>query len=461
MSAPRTSRNQNRFELTLQPDSPLLKKEFIFGVATAAFQIEGASDVDGRVPSIWDTFCKEPGRVANGDDGSRACDNYFMWEEDLALVQDLGVDAYRFSIAWPRVITGTRGAINQAAIDHYRRQLNYLNERGIKPYVTLYHWDLPQYLQDRGGWLNRETAYAFAYYADVVSRAFGDQVVSYSTLNEPWCSAFLGYLHGIHAPGERNRKHAYQAAHHLLLAHGLALPKLRANAPLAEVGIVLNISPSDPIENSLADQNACALADIENRDLFLQPLLEGTYPEPVLNRHPDCVPLVLPGDMVLIQAGLDFIGLNYYTRNQVKGADGSAGYEVSPYRGTDATAMGWEIYPQGLTRTLQHLASHPRCPPLFVTENGMAADDQIRNGVVDDAVRVAYLQAHLNAAEDAIASGVDLRGYFAWSLLDNFEWAEGYDKRFGLFHVDYMSQQRTPKASAQALKQLMCLRRNR
>ncbi|WP_160151513.1 GH1 family beta-glucosidase [Microbulbifer sp. ALW1] len=450
--------------LGLEEDSPLLREDFIFGVATAAFQIEGASDVDGRVPCIWDTFCAEPGRVANGDDGSRACESYRRWEQDLGLVQDLGVDAYRFSIAWPRVITDLHGTVNQLAMDHYRRQLDFLNERGIKPFVTLYHWDLPQYLQERGGWLNRDTAYAFAHYADVVSQAFGDRVFSYGTLNEPWCSAFLGYLYGIHAPGIRDRKQAYQAAHHLLLAHGLAVPKIRVNAPAADVGIVLNISPSDPLENSLADRNACLLADMENRDLFLQPLLEGCYPEPVLNRHPESAPLVLPGDMALISAELDFLGLNYYTRNRVGAADNDAGYVTPPYDGADATDMGWEIFPQGLTRTLRHLARHPRTPALYVTENGMASADRLEvddqgKGVVNDNARVRYLQRHLQAAEVALASGVKLRGYFAWSLLDNFEWAEGYNKRFGLYYVDYATQQRTPKASALALKALMQLRR--
>ncbi|GAB2516505.1 GH1 family beta-glucosidase [Microbulbifer agarilyticus] len=450
-----------RRELTLKmaSDSPLLNKDFVFGAATAAFQIEGAWDRDGRVPCIWDTFCAEPGRVANGDNGYEACDSYTRWEEDLALVQELGLDAYRFSIAWPRVITDIHGTVNQKAMDHYRKQLNFLNERGIKPFVTLYHWDLPQYLQDRGGWLNRETTYAFAHYADVVSRAFGDQVVSYATLNEPWCSAFLSYLHGIHAPGMQDRKQAYQAAHHLLLAHGLAVPKIRANAPLADVGIVLNISPSDPQQETLADRNACVLADQENRDFFLQPLLEGSYPEPVLNRHPTCSPMVLPGDLELVAAELDFIGLNYYTRNRVAAADNEAGYEALVYAGDDATAMGWEIYPEGLTHTLQHLASLPRCPALYVTENGMAADDELCSGAVDDEIRVAYFQSHLQAAEAAIAAGVDLRGYFAWSLLDNFEWAEGYNKRFGIVYVDYATQQRTPKASARALGELMAQRR--
>lgn len=451
--------SNSKNHLQLPSSSPLLNSEFIFGVATAAFQIEGSSEVDGRVPCIWDTFCAEPGRVVNGDDGSLACDSYQRWEEDLALVEDLGVDAYRFSIAWPRVITDIHGTVNQSAIDHYRRQLNYLNERGIKPFVTLYHWDLPQYLQDRGGWLNRETAYAFSHYADVVSRDFGDQVISYSTLNEPWCSAFLSYLHGIHAPGVRDRKQAYQAAHHLLLAHGLAVPKIRANAPMAEVGIVLNISPSDPVEETFADRNACAVADQENRDFFLQPLLEGSYPEPVLNRHPQCTPLVLPEDMALIRAELDFIGLNYYTRSRICTSNNGSGYDAPAYEGADVTDMGWEIYSHGLTRTLQHLASHPRMPPIVITENGMASADEMREGRVNDTARVNYLQSHLLAADAAMRAGVDLRGYFAWSLLDNFEWAEGYSKRFGLYYVDYETQQRTPKASALALQGLLEARR--
>jgi beta-glucosidase len=425
-------------------NSGLLRKDFIFGAATAAFQIEGASNEDGRTDSIWDQYCRQPGKVYNGHDGSQACDHYHRWEQDLQMLADLNVDAYRLSIAWPRIMP-TRGEVNAKGLQFYKQIIARLNELGIKPYVTLYHWDLPAYLEERGGWLNRETAFAFAEYADIVTRELGDSVASYATLNEPWCSAFLGYRYGVHAPGVKDDRAGFQAAHHLLLAHGLALPRMRLNAPGAQHGIVLNFAPNYP--DTPADELAVAFADAENSHFFIQPLLEGKYPELIAELRPQWMPLVVDGDMEQIAQPLDFIGVNYYTRSVVKAA-GDTIYKAVPQKNVEVTDFGWEVYPQGLTDLLVGMHRRYRLPPLLITENGAACDDRLIDGVVDDEQRCRYYQTHLEAVDRAMREGVDIRGYFAWSLMDNFEWAEGYSKRFGLVYVDYATQQRTLKRSA-------------
>lgn len=444
--------------LDLPAHSRLWSPDFTFGVATASFQVEGATDVDGRLPSIWDTFCAEPGRVNNGDTGRTACDHYHRWADDLEMVEGLGVDAYRLSIAWPRVMT-VDGAVNDRGLDFYKRLLDRLRERDIRPYVTLYHWDLPQHLQDTGGWVNRETAYRFRDYADRVSRELGDRVASYATLNEPWVSAILGHEIGVHAPGLTDARLARQAGHHLLLAHGLAMDVLRANVPDTEAGIVLNMAPSTPRTDRYDDRVAARLAEAGLYHWFLEPVLEGRYPALFERMHPELTPLILPGDLERISRPVDFVGINYYTRGIVS-FDAKEGVKNHAPDDAETTDMGWEVYPQGLTELLVDLNRTYTLPPLLITENGMASADVVRDGRVRDAQRCRYYNSHLNAVHEAIEQGVDVRGYFAWSLMDNFEWAEGYDKRFGLVHVDYDTQQRTLKDSALAFKDLMARRRS-
>lgn len=436
--------------ILLPTDSALLQQNFTFGVATAAFQIEGAAA--DREPCIWDTFCAEPGRIKDGSNGLVACDHFQRWREDIALIASLGVDAYRFSIAWGRVVRAD-GSVNAEGLAFYLALLDELLARNIKAYVTLYHWDLPKYLQDKGGWLNRETAYRFAEYAEVVSRAFGDRVHSYATLNEPFCSAYLGYEAGIHAPGEQNRQAGRQAAHHLLLAHGLAMPILRRNCPQALTGIVLNFSPCFAATTSAADQKAAWLADQYHNHWYLQPLLEGCYPDLSGHLASTDLPQMLAGDLAIIAQPLDFLGVNYYTRTVFTARNDGWFSDVKPSI-TPLTDMGWEVYPQGLTEMLVQLQQRYTLPPIYITENGAAMVDTLQEGKVDDVARLDYYQQHLLATDAAIRAGVDVRGYFAWSLLDNFEWAEGYAKRFGIVYVDYQSQQRTVKASGLALQAL-------
>lgn len=416
---------------------------FTFGVATSSFQIEGATSEDGRGPSIWDTFCRETGRVRDGSNGDVACDHYHRWEEDLDLIAALGVDAYRFSVAWPRIQPTGSGPALTAGLDFYDRLTDGLLARGVEPHVTLYHWDLPQTLQDAGGWVNRDTAHRFAEYAGLVAGRLGDRVRSYATLNEPWCSSILSYLIGEHAPGLRDRRLALAAAHGLLLGHGLAVPEIRRHAPGSQVGIVLNLTPQTPLSDDAGDVQAARLADGMANRLFLDPLLRGEYPQDVFEAAGEDAPEVQPGDLETIGAACDFMGVNYYSRGVV-GAQGAAVPEGAP-----VTDMGWEVYPQGLTELLVRLKTdYPTLPPLMITENGSAYADRLENGAVHDPERVAYLQTHLGALLDAVQAGVDLRGYFAWSLMDNFEWAWGYEKRFGLVYVDYATQERVLKDSA-------------
>jgi len=441
-------------KISLKNSSPLLKTDFIFGVATAAFQIEGAAD--SRLPCIWDTFCAQPGRIRDGSDGLVACDHYNRWQEDVELIASLGVDAYRFSVAWGRVINAD-GSVNQSGMDFYIQLLDALKARNIKAFVTLYHWDLPQYLQDNGGWLNRDTAHKFAAYADIVSKAFGDRVHSYATLNEPFCSAYLSYEAGIHAPGLQNRQAGRQVAHHLLLAHGLAMQVLRQNAPNALNGIVLNFSPCHPATDSAADKRAAEMADQYHNQWYIQPLMEQCYPPLLQQLAEDERPLIAEGDMAIIAQPLDFLGVNYYTRTVYR-ANAKGWFSDVPPTTPPLTDMGWEIYPQGLTEILLAMHKRYKLPPVYITENGAAMPDTLENNQVQDAARVAYFQQHLQATEDAIHAGMRIDGYFAWSLMDNFEWAEGYAKRFGIVYVDYQTQQRTLKSSAIALRDLFTQR---
>ena len=431
-------------------DSPF-PPDFVWGAASSAYQIEGATHTDGRGESIWDRFCRVPGAVKDGDNGDIACDHYHLWPQDIALLHDLGLNAYRFSIAWPRILPQGRGRVNPAGLDFYSRLVDGMLAAGLAPYATLYHWDLPQVLQDEGGWQNRQTAYAFAEYADVVARHLGDRVASWATLNEPWCSSYLSYWIGEHAPGVHNDLPAtFQVIHHLLLGHGLAVPALRAAAPRASVGIVLNPSVVHPATSSEADQAVARLQDGLSNRIFLDPLCTGRYPADVLSAvGADLLP-VQPGDLETIAAPLDFLGVNYYTR-QIVCHDPAAPMEIGGMLPAEAeyTDMGWEVYPDGLRELLERLHTDYPFPAYYVTENGAATPDELTaDGHVHDTQRVAYLDSHLAACATAIAHGVPLKGYFAWSVMDNFEWAYGYGKRFGIVYVDYATQARLWKDSA-------------
>jgi beta-glucosidase len=431
---------------------------FVWGAATAAYQVEGAVDADGRGPSIWDTFCRVPGAIAGGDTGDVACDHYHRYPEDVALMADLGLDAYRFSIAWPRIQPDGSGAINQKGLDHYRRVVDELLARDLTPYVTLYHWDLPQALQDKGGWAARDTAYRFAEYAGVVHDALGDVVKQWITLNEPKVSSHAGYGDGIHAPGIKDQDQRNRAVHHLLLAHGLGLQVLRDGRHAAgqSVGLTLDVSPVEGATSSDADKAAARRLDGDSHRLFLDPVLRGSYPEDVLERL-GAFEWVQDGDLPLISAPIDFLGINYYRRMLVQASEtGPLFAKTVLPEGVPVTSVDWPVQPDGLREVVADLtATYDGLPPLYITENGAAYDDvPAADESVDDPLRVDYLQGHLLALHQAIQDGVDVRGYFVWTLLDNFEWAEGFAKRFGVVHVDYATQQRTPKTSAGWLGQV-------
>jgi beta-glucosidase len=430
------------------PDPAGFPPGFVWGVATAAYQIEGAADEDGREPSVWDTFSHTPGRVRGGHTGDVADDHYHRYADDLDLIARLGVPAYRFSVSWPRVIRD--GVPNAAGLDFYDRLVDGLLERGIEPWLTLYHWDLPQALEDRGGWPERDTAHRFADLAGVVAHRLGDRVTRWTTLNEPWCSSFLGYGSGRHAPGRTDPEDALAAAHHLLLGHGLAVDVLRAAVPAAQVGITLNLYPVTPVDDRPGNLDAARRVDgLQNR-WFLDPVLLGRYPEDV---QADLEPVsslrwIREGDLEVVSRPLDFLGVNYYTRHVVSaGAYPGVGEAEFHVPHTTVAANGWGVDPDGLVEVLQRVGACTELP-LYVTENGSAWEDHLgADGSVDDPGRTAYLQSHVEACRRAIEAGVPLRGYFAWSLLDNFEWAEGYAVRFGLVHVDYATQRRTVKTS--------------
>ncbi len=430
--------------LFTMPDSTRFPQDFIWGVATSAFQIEGAFDADGKGPSIWDTFSHNSANINDASNGDVACDHYHRYPEDVAIMAGLGVDAYRFSMAWSRVQPLGYGAWNEAGFAFYERLLDALDERGIAAHLTLYHWDLPQGLQDRGGWLARDTAYRFADYAREVARRFGRRLTSIATHNEPWCTANLGYGNAQFAPGVANAREAIQVSHHLLLSHGLAMQAMRAERPTAALGIVLNQWTSDPATDSAADRALAELEWARSVQWFMDPIFKGRYPELALRAHGADAPQVEPGDFSIIGQPLDFLGVNYYFRHY---ASAETPPRLAP-RALGTTEMGWEIYPQGLTELLLKLQGEYTLPPIYITENGMASADRLEHGLVSDADRIDFVQRHLAALKSAIEAGLDVRGYFLWSLLDNFEWNSGYAKRFGIVHVDYATQVRTLKASA-------------
>ncbi|HET8768811.1 MAG TPA: GH1 family beta-glucosidase [Pedococcus sp.] len=424
--------------------------DFTWGVATSSYQIEGGTKEDGRGPSIWDTFSGTPGRVVDGDTGEVAVEHFHRYEEDVALMADLGVEAYRFSVAWPRVQPTGSGPVNVVGLDFYDRLVDALLARGITPWATLYHWDLPQPLEDAGGWPVRDTAERFAEYAGHVARALGDRVGHFITLNEPWCSAFLGYGSGRHAPGRSDPADALAASHHLLLGHGLAVQAIRAAAPEAQVGVTLNLYPVDGAHDGHGVADAVRRVDGLANRWFLDPVLRGAYPKDVVEdvRHLSDLAFVRDGDLDVVSAPLDFLGVNYYTRHVVAPGAFPGTVDVDfQGRGMPTTAMGWEVDPDGLFDILTRVTRDYGELPLVLTENGAAFDDVLVDGRVHDEQRVEFLRGHLDAGRRAVEAGVPLAGYFAWSLMDNFEWAEGYAKRFGLVHVDFRTQERTVKDS--------------
>lgn len=440
-------------KISLPCHSKMLSKEFLYGVATAAFQIEGATD--SRLPCIWDTFCNTANKVVDGSNGDRACEHYTRWKDDINLIESLGVDAYRFSISWPRVIKKS-GELNQEGVDFYLGILDELQRRNIKAFVTLYHWDLPQHIEDNGGWLNRETAYLFKDYVNKITQAFSDKVYSYATLNEPFCSAFLGYEAGIHAPGIIGKQYGKKAAHHLLLAHGLAMEVLTQNSPTSLNGIVLNFTPCYPASDAENDIAATSFADDYINQWYIKPLFDGEYPKIISQLPKEHHPVIHENDMEIISHPIDFLGINFYTR-AIYRSDSQENF-VQIKIPEPKTNIGWEIYPQALTSLLTSLNNMYELPPVYITENGAAMADEIKGGVVNDVDRIEYYQLHLNAVHNAIEQGVNILGYFAWSLMDNFEWAEGYLMRFGIVHVDYETQVRTIKASGNAYKKLISQR---
>jgi beta-glucosidase len=456
-----------------QTSAPAFPPGFVWGTATASYQIEGAADEDGRTPSIWDVFSRTPGKVLGGDTGDVADDHYHRYAEDVEVMRELGVSSYRFSVAWPRItpqVTPDRlGPVNEAGLAFYDRLVDELLVAGISPAATLYHWDLPQALEEGGGWTSRATAERFAEYAAVVAARLGDRIGTFITLNEPWCSAYLGYASGVHAPGRTEPAAALAAVHHLNLAHGLATAALRGAAPQAQVALTLNLAWVRPAGDSAADADAVRRIDgLQNR-VFLDPVLRGEYPADVLADTAAVTDwgFVQDGDLERIRQPLDALGLNYYSPTVVRAyagtgprleADGHGGGAASAWPACEdveflpptgpTTDMGWPIDPRGMTELLLRLSRDFPDLALYVTENGAAYPDVVsEDGAVHDQDRIGYLHAHLAAVADAIAAGADVRGYYLWSLLDNFEWSYGYSKRFGVVHVDYTTQRRTIKDS--------------
>ncbi|TDQ01478.1 beta-glucosidase [Labedaea rhizosphaerae] len=432
---------------------------FRWGVATSSYQIEGAATEDGRTPSIWDTYCRVPGMVHNGDNGDVACDHYHRMPEDVQLIKSLEVDTYRFSVAWPRIQPHGGGPVNPKGIGFYDRLVDELLAGGIDPWLTLYHWDLPQELEDAGGWPARDTAYRFADYAMLVFDALHDRVRHWTTLNEPWCSAMLGYHQGRQAPGRQDFGAAMHAVHHLLLGHGLATQRMRAADPDADFCITLNMSQHEPATDSLADREAARREDGLAVRIYLDPLVHGRYPADVVEdlAARNVVLPVQDGDLEIISTPIDTLGVNYYFTSLTSGVaeDGSTvdsdGNPVSREvrLGRRVTEMDWEIVPEGFTALLTRLARDYPGLPMVITENGSAwADEPDEQGFVKDNDRTEYFADHIAAVSAAVRAGADVRGYFAWSLMDNLEWSYGYAKRFGLVHVDFETQVRTPKASA-------------
>lgn len=425
---------------------------FRWGCATSSYQIEGASSADGRGESIWDRFCAEPGRIRDASSGTIACDHFHRWAGDLDLAKEVGLNAYRFSIAWTRIFPNGRGGpANSKGLDFYARLIDGMLERGLEPWATIYHWDLPQALQDHGGWSNRDTVEAYVEYADTLSRHLGDRVTHWITHNEPWCTAFLGHFEGVHAPGMKDWKTALQVCHHVLLSHGKAVPVIKENIPTAKVGLALSLHPLKPATASPPDLAATIRHDGLRNRWFLDPLHGRGYPEDIWALCGDSAPVVHDGDLDAIAVPTDFLGINYYFPETVSNAPGESpiSTRVVDLAHIERTAFGWEVSPEGLGTLLRRVTDDYAPAQIYVTENGSTYDDVISaDGQIHDELRSAYLARHLIAVRQAIKEGIPVKGYFAWSLLDNFEWAEGYIRRFGLIYVDFSTQQRRLKQSA-------------
>ncbi|MEO8971935.1 MAG: GH1 family beta-glucosidase [Ktedonobacteraceae bacterium] len=446
-----TSMSSPRIEAESAPATSAFPPDFLWGAATSAYQIEGAVHEDGRAPSAWDRFAAMPGATYQGQTGEIAADHYHRMEEDVALMADLNLSAYRFSLSWPRILPQGTGAVNERGLDFYDRLVDALLARNIRPLATLYHWDLPVALQDRGGWLVRDTAYAFADYAEVVARRLGDRVDWWITHNEPWCSAYLGYAQGIHAPGLRDKQLAVEAGHHVLLSHGLAVPRMRTHlSPQAQVGIALDFYPVYAADERPETLLAVKQADAFRNRWFLDPLFRGQYPDGLFTDMGVAPPPIQEGDFATISTPIDFLGVNYYSRMLVRSRTDTASlYEaVDRIPGASYTEMGWEIFPDGLANILTRIHNEYAPKSLVVTESGAAFDDQWDgNHNVHDRQRIEYLQRHIQTVAQVIRQGVPVKGYVVWSFLDNFEWSEGYRKRFGLVYIDYPTQSRIIKDS--------------
>ncbi len=440
-------------------DSSSFPSDFVWGAATASYQIEGAAHEDGRGESVWDRFCATPGKVRGGDTGDVACDFYHRYTEDVRLMKELGLDAFRFSIAWPRVLPDGRGAVNAAGLDFYDRLVDELLANEIEPFATLFHWDTPQALEDEGGWRARSTAEAYLEYAEAVVGRLGDRVRHWITHNEPWVYAWVANAWGLHAPGRTSEVDAVAVAHHLLLAHGWAVEAIRGLSPQARVGITLNLAHIYPATDTPEDEAAAYRRDGEDNRWFLDPIFRGSYPADLLDRNELVAPHVRDGDLEAISAPLDFLGVNNYSRFIV--AAGADGPQVVGNPDAEHTDMGWEVYPDGLHDVLMRVTREYEPPAIYITENGAAFPDvRVHDGHVHDLERTAYLESYIAAVGRAIAGDAPVKGYFVWSLLDNFEWAFGYSKRFGIVYIDFPTLERVPKDSFYWYRDLIGSRRD-
>ncbi len=427
-----------------------------WGVATASYQIEGAVKEGGRGPSIWDTFSKTPGKVVNGDNGDVACDSYHRYEEDIAIMKELGIDYYRFSVAWPRIFPNGTGEVNQEGLDFYHRFVDTLLENGIEPMCTLYHWDLPQALQDKGGWDNRETIDAFVNYAEVMFKEFNGKIKHWITFNEPWCSSYLSNYIGAHAPGYTDLQLAMNVAHHILVAHGKAVVKFRELDVDGQIGYAPNVEWNEPYSNKQEDIDACKRAGAWFIEWFFDPVFKGSYPQFMVDwfKEKGAEPKIEDGDMEIISQPIDFLGINYYTGSVGRYAEGSGLFDHERVdTGYQKTDIGWNIYPEGFYKVLRYITDNYGQVPIYITENGSCYNDEPVDGKVNDEGRINYLQRHLVALHRSMEAGVNIKGYLTWSLLDNFEWAEGYTMRFGIVHVNYRTLERTKKESYYWYKQ--------
>ncbi|MDG5472203.1 GH1 family beta-glucosidase [Jeotgalibacillus sp. ET6] len=434
-------------------------EDFIWGTATASYQIEGAANEGGRGASIWDTFSKQPGNVKNEDNGDVACNSYHLYKEDVALLKELGVSTYRFSMAWPRIFPNGDGELSQEGLDYYHRLVDELLEHNIKPMCTLYHWDLPQALQDRGGWESRETVEAFDHYAKTVFSSFKGKISTWITINEPWCASYLSNYLGIHAPGKKDLQAATTIAHHLMLAHGRAVQSLREIDEQAQIGYAPNAGWSEAYSDSEQDQQAVRRANGWQVEWFMDPVFKGEYPDFLVNWFKEKENVTVPiqeGDMDVISSPIDFVGINYYTGNVARYDEGNGLFHVENldfnYERTD---IGWPIYPEGFYQLLTYLNQRYGQVPIYITENGACYNDGVENGEVKDDNRISYMKSHIASVHRAMQSGVNVKGYLAWSLMDNFEWAEGYDMRFGIVHVNFDTLERTKKNSYYWYKNLI------